>query len=270
MKALLRLLLNETYRIKIYLLVTRIKNLKFPLLRIIPKLMIKEIEFNSMVKMLTPVDNGFELIRIGSKADGGYLLPDDLIGVTHCFSAGVADKYDFEQEIFDRYNILSTMYDGSILRPIGLSEKFVFHNKFVGASTCQNYISIYDILNLDLKKFNSDLIAQIDIEGGEYELLTAISEKELERFRIIVVEFHNIDRWTKKDYYDKIVKPIFKKMNQTYTLVHSHENNFAGKFKFIGKEIPRTLELTFHNKNRAKYFGGFRLIPHSLDMDNWQ
>ncbi|WP_294610046.1 hypothetical protein [uncultured Roseovarius sp.] len=31
------------------------------------------------------------LVRIGGDGDGGYMMPDDFDGITHCFSPGVAE-----------------------------------------------------------------------------------------------------------------------------------------------------------------------------------
>ena len=36
------------------------------------------------------------------------------------------------------------------------------------------------------------MILQLDIEGSEYEVLHAISEKNLRRFDILIVEMHNL------------------------------------------------------------------------------
>ena len=35
----------------------------------------------AILELLRPIENGHKLIRIGDAKDGGYLLPDDLIGV---------------------------------------------------------------------------------------------------------------------------------------------------------------------------------------------
>ena len=49
-------------------------------------------KLNNLAKALRPVITQHPLIRIGSEFDGGYLVPDDLDGVSACFSPGVNDS----------------------------------------------------------------------------------------------------------------------------------------------------------------------------------
>lgn len=270
----MRDLMTEFVKVRKILLLIQIKkiNMRFQILlmRFIPRFYVNRKEFNFILDCLRPIDNGHPLIRVGGSADGGYLIPDDLIGITHCFSAGVANSWSFEQELLIRHKIRSTMYDGSITKPMNLEKDLVFHNLFVGTSTGENFISMFDILNVHLKDYPSDLIAQIDIEGSEYSILHSMSEKDFNRFRIIVIEFHRVDEWIKKSYYTDVIQPIFEQILKTHTLVHAHENNFSGNFKFRDHQIPMVVELTFHNNRRAKITGGYRCIPHPLDADNWQ
>ena len=45
---------------------------------------------------MRPVQTRFPLIRIGSAHDGGYLVPDDLSGISACFSPGVEVNSSFD------------------------------------------------------------------------------------------------------------------------------------------------------------------------------
>ena len=47
---------------------------------------------NELIKKISPVDSGRKMIRLGPDKDGGYIIPDDLEGITACFSPGVADE----------------------------------------------------------------------------------------------------------------------------------------------------------------------------------
>ena len=88
------------------------------------------------------------------------------------------------------------------------------------------------------------------------------------RFRIIVVEIHEIDRWIQKRYFNEIISPLLDKIFTTHDLVHSHLNKNGGQFKFKGYKLPKVVELTLHRKDRAKFYGGYREIPNMLDADN--
>jgi len=50
------------------------------------------------VENLRPVDSGHGLVRLGGANDGGYLIPNDLQGITACFSPGVSETSAFERD----------------------------------------------------------------------------------------------------------------------------------------------------------------------------
>ncbi len=56
---------------------------------------------------------GHDLIRIGEKGDGGYLIPNILNKIEYCISLGVEYTTTFEDHL-SKYNIKSFLVDGSI------------------------------------------------------------------------------------------------------------------------------------------------------------
>lgn len=222
----------------------------------------------AILALLKPIENGHKLIRIGGAKDGGYLLPDDLIGVDVCFSPGVAANWSFENDLFQKFSIPSVMYDASVNRPMDLPSIHLFYKKFIGASNFNNFVSVEEVVHVDLKSYSGDLIAQIDIEGGEYPLLNSISLETLLRFRVLIVELHELDRWIEKRFFHETISPILDKIASTHDLVHSHINNNGGMFSYRGYKAPKVIELTLHRKDRAIKYGGVRTIPNVLDSDN--
>lgn len=212
--------------------------------------------------------NGHELIRVGPESDGGYLLPDDLVNISTLISPGVSDNMQFESAIYEQFKIVSYMYDGSVDAPPEITPHQYFFKKFVGRLTDKGSINLHDILERDLNGVNGDLIAQIDIEGAEIEFLNASSSDDLKRFRIMVVEFHEVDRWLQKRYYFEEIKPLFERICGDFDLVHFHPNTVSKRFKYYGEELSKTIELTFHRKDRARKYAGFAVLPHPLDKNN--
>jgi hypothetical protein len=53
-------------------------------------------QVDQFFNMIKPVSTIFGLIRIGDNGDGGYLLPNDIDGITACFSPGAAFSSLFE------------------------------------------------------------------------------------------------------------------------------------------------------------------------------
>ena len=58
-------------------------------------------------------DYGYNLIRIGSNSDGGYLVPNILDNISYCFSPGVGKLTKFEDHLL-KYKIKSFLADGQV------------------------------------------------------------------------------------------------------------------------------------------------------------
>jgi len=232
-----------------------------------PQKLINKKSLDNVMELLRPVENGFDLIRVGPNTDGGYLVPDDLDSIDICFSPGVSDNWGFEKDLYFKSKISSYMFDASVNAPSNLTSNQIFIKKFVGKSTYGDYLSISDIFIEYLADYKN-ILAQIDIEGFEYDLFGAISINDLLKFRIIVCEFHNLDLWIQNNFYTETLLPILGKLYTNFDLVHYHPNTGGGFFAYKSIKIPKTVELTFHRKNVSKGYSGFRKLPHVLDIDN--
>ena len=122
------------------------------------------------IEKFRPKSVGKELIRIGGKGDGSYLLPDDLFGISVCFSPGVDVSSTFEQELAESYGIDSFMVDFSVDKPPIENKHFHFDKKFLGNKNDEKFIRLEDWVKANTID-NSDLILQMDIEGAEYDII---------------------------------------------------------------------------------------------------
>jgi hypothetical protein len=79
-----------------------------------------------LLKQLMPMNYGHQEIRIGSNDDGGYVIPDDLNGVTEFFSPGYAGYWHFEEFLESNFGIHSHICDSEDQRPgdLGLNQDF--------------------------------------------------------------------------------------------------------------------------------------------------
>lgn len=60
--------------------------------------------------------NGYDRMRFGRTADGGYIIPEQIVGgLKHCVTYGVCDDISFEQDLAS-YNpeIRFSMYDYTV------------------------------------------------------------------------------------------------------------------------------------------------------------
>jgi len=220
-----------------------------------------------LVKKLRPIQTDIELLRIGAEEDGGYLIPDDLDGVSSCYSPGVAQIASFETGI-SKFGIPSHLADYSVDGPPKDAIVASFIKKYIGANNGNNFISLEKwIIDTEQANDNRDLLLQMDIEGGEYECILSTPSAVLNRFRIIAIEFHNIETWA-QSHFLSIVEATFDKLLEIFYVVHNHPNNAMGVVDLNGFLAPRLFEMTLHRKDRVKEIRGLSTLPHPLDRPN--
>ncbi|MFN8250472.1 MAG: FkbM family methyltransferase [Ferruginibacter sp.] len=215
---------------------------------------------------IRPVITNHKLVRIGGNDDGGYLVPDDLDGIKHCFSPGVSFAAHFENELASK-GIKSFMADYSVEKPPINNDFFSFEKVFVGFENQPNFKSLENWIGEKVTDADHDMILQMDIEGGEYDVLMETSSETLKRFRIILVEFHDVDRLFDPIGY-QLISAAFYKLLKDFEVVHIHPNNFSKTLKRGAYEIPPLLEFTFLRKDRISQTSFAGTFPHPLDRVN--
>jgi hypothetical protein len=228
----------------------------------------KSSEIVELIKSLQPLDCGRELIRIGGDADGGYLVPDDLDGIEYCFSPGVSNVADFEDHLAT-LNIRSFLADYSVDGPPPTRHKFTFDKQFLGSYDDAVFLTLNSWKQKYLPGYQGQLLLQMDIEGAEYQVILSTASEVLDTFRIMVIEFHYLDRLFDPFVYSMVFKACFQKLLQHFYVAHIHPNNCCGSVKVDGLEIPRVAEFTFYNKRRVSKTKPRRNFPHVLDRDNF-
>lgn len=233
-----------------------------------------------------------DLIRVGSKYDGGYIINKILLTKTdQLISFGINDNFDFEKHFQKLAKCPVESYDYSIgfkfwfsrlkhdlfqfllLKRLNFKKilnifkfiEFLFffqkkNNKFflkkVGNE--KNSVRFNDIIKKHKKKEN--IFLKIDIEGSEYDFINQINafSKIINGF---VIEFHLCDKKI------KLLENIIFKLSNFY-LSHIHANSYST----IGKnDVPDLLELTFVNKKFVKKLNknNFKSYPiKNLDNPN--
>lgn len=212
-----------------------------------------------------PVRTGHELVRIGSKYDGGYLLPDDLDGIRICFSPGVSGNSDFEFEMANR-GITCYLADYSVDAPSVMHKNMCFVKKFLGDHNDDVYMTLESWVE-EHGKADVNLLLQMDIEKAEYDVINCTSEQTLSRFRIIILEVHKLEQLCNKEGFER-VNNMFQKLSKNFEVVHIHPNNFDCVFHYRSFAIPGTMEYTFLRKDRVTHKDTDVIIPHPLDTPN--
>tara|TARA_B100000989_G_C19441128_1_gene427365 strand:- start:153 stop:956 length:804 start_codon:yes stop_codon:yes gene_type:complete len=222
----------------------------------------KIILFISLFKVKIP--SNIKLIRIGSKNDGGYLVPDVLDKIDHCFSAGIGSNVEFEKSLL-KYQIKSYGADNSINNIPEEVDGYSFLKKNIDILNDESNITFEKWVND--QNLNNNLIGQIDIEGGEYNLILNTPNKIFQKFKVLIFEFHNIQKISDNITYEFYSSSI-KKLLENFNVCHIHINN-AEKFTTIRNiNVPHLLEVTFLRKDfYDKKFNKVQL-PHLLDKKN--
>lgn len=207
-----------------------------------------------------------QLIRIGGEGDGGYLIPDDLSDINECFSPGVSDIAQFENELLSR-GIKCYLADYSVDAPPFQHNDIDFEKKFLGIENNQKFTRLSSWVHRKHAS-NSDLILQMDIEGAEYQILLDSSDELLANFRIMVIEFHHLNRLYEIFSFD-LIELVFRKLLKQFYIVHIHPNNCRKAVEHFGYSIPPVMEFTFMRKDRLLGFEpNSPKFPHELDSPN--
>jgi hypothetical protein len=223
-------------------------------------------ERDELLHALRPVRTQYPLIRLGPPGDGGYLVPDDLDGITACFSPGVGAISSFEEECARR-GMRVFLADGSVDSPAIAHTAFEFVPKHIGLADSDAMITMDTWMSTVLPPDSADLILQMDIEGAEWLALASLSSARLRQFRIIVVELHGVDSLLHHRFFS-LEAPVLRRLLDEFVCVHLHPNNCCGSITRNGATLPRVLEMTLLRKDRARVLGFCEEFPHPLDRDN--
>ena len=229
------------------------------------------------LKLLIPSSSPFELVRIGGTGDGAYLVPNDLDGIDACFSPGVDNFKNFEDQLANQYGIKCHMCDFTSdlekFRTPLVEGMQTFKKKWLDVDGSNDSISLKEWVEELSPDVDKDLILQIDIEGAEYRNLLAADSGTLERFRIIVIELHGLGKFKSPEIFSKEVGPLLVKLNKTHVSIHAHPNNCCGDTidPETGLNIPNVIEITYLRRDRFKGDESQYIqpqLPHPLDI-NW-
>ena len=190
--------------------------MKKPILKLnIPK------KFNFLSPYITK-----ELIRLGNKGDGGYVIPKTSINqVEALVSFGISNDWSFEID-FKKKNpkLIIHAYDHTVSKKVFLSNirlivlnmvflKFSFKKLVNSISLLFSYLTFFkcEVIHFEnrihnyvhhsyditfdevMKKIKSKKIfLKVDIEGSEYRIIDSIMQYS-DRINAVAIEFHNTD-----------------------------------------------------------------------------
>ncbi len=245
---------------------------------------------------LKPIINQ-NLIRIGEKFDGGYIVDSQIIKNSNILvSLGLGSNWSFELDYLKLNNNKIHIYDHTTSSWPYIKDVVKYFRRLMTFKTTykgfkirlDNYLNFKMFLNLDnvfffkekitypaIDKKNSDIekifsrinnkdniIIKCDIEGSEFEIIDQII-KFADRIDMIIFEFH----WINKSNNEEIFIQSIQKLKKCFEIIHIHGNNFVNKSE---SGLPIVLEMTlFNNKykpDKIEYVYNFPI--KDLDYPN--
>ncbi|WP_415299567.1 FkbM family methyltransferase [Candidatus Pelagibacter sp. Uisw_134_02] len=214
------------------------------------------------IELLKPHDLGYDLIRIGDGNEAGYLVPNILDKIKYCFSPGVGQSSQFESDL-EKRGIKSYLADFSVDKVENLKISS-FLKKNINSYNSKNTICINDWIEQNSSEYEENFLLEMDVDGSEFEILSSITEKNLKRFGILVIEFHYFELIAHEAFF-KIYFPLIEKIRDSFEVSHLHPNNACPLIEASGVEFPSGLEVTFLNKKFVKEKKKIKSLPHKLD-----
>ncbi|WP_099340017.1 hypothetical protein [Candidatus Fonsibacter ubiquis] len=223
-------------------------------------------------KILRPIKVN-DLIRIGNKFDGGYVITKSIFKkIKQLVTFGLFDEFSFEQDLKKKIPKLEIfVFDHTVNINFWIKNTFrwLFHflingKNFSRIFRCLKYYIFFNkkkiihikkkivsskrrepnsiSINEIIKNYNivsENCIIKIDIDLDEYRILDDLIKFN---FLIIIIEFSHIDL-----HLDKVIN--FIKKNKKMSIIHLHGNNFDWPDE---NQNPIHLEITFLNNRLCK------------------
>jgi hypothetical protein len=180
------------------------------------------------------------------------------------FILGCPDELRFDKELMDM-GIKCFLADFSIKKSPLPNVKFL--KKFVASFDDDKHININRWIDENIHNCDGDAILQMDIEGQEYEVINALDDEKLKKFRILVIEFHKLHQLFDKSTFNTI-NNSFIKLLKNYRVLHIHPNNTSTILSVKNIDVPNTMEFTFLRNDRIKKKSKRNNFPHKIDHKN--
>jgi hypothetical protein len=222
-------------------------------------------KINKFFSRIIPIAVECGMVRIGDKADGGYLVPNDLWGIDACFSPGVSSEASFEL-MLAKQGIQCYLADYSVNKPPFEHKNFDFEKKYLGPENKNEFMTLESWMKKK-RPSGGEFILQMDIEGAEYGVLLSTPINVLIQYRILVIEFHELNSIFGSSGIE-LIDLTFQKILEYFSIVHIHPNNCLKPVKLKNIAIPPVMEFTFLRKDRVTNSQRLTNFPHPLDVKN--
>jgi hypothetical protein len=225
-------------------------------------------EFRRFLRCLQPHDvPGFAKRRFGAARDGGYIMLDDFGSARQALSLGIGNDVSWDLDMAAR-GFRVFQYDPTVDASPEASPHFDFRPlRVVGRRRAAADVTLAEIMERPELASDRDVIAKIDIDESEWEVLANADTAVLRRIRQIAVEFGEIRRFVDRDWRALMLAAVAN-VTATHACIHVHGNNW-GPFTVIGGiPFPNFFEVTFVRRSDYRLVPSSASFPTAIDRPN--
>jgi hypothetical protein len=200
--------------------------------------------FIKLLALLKVERSPYELIRLGSQFDGGYVIANSFTCEDFLLTFGVGTDVSFEKDLSHSIKGIH-LYDHTVDKLPSQISNATFFQRGLAIAPSTSMTNLEEaVLNIPT---HAEIILKIDIEGDEWEILAEASTGLLGSFKQIVIEFHNLESINSSSKYELIFS-VLQKLRVTHNVINVHGNNWD-TFRIIhGQFWANALEVTYLNK----------------------
>jgi hypothetical protein len=225
-------------------------------------------QFRALLHDLQPHDiPGSHKVRIGAERDGGYIMLDDFGPARNALSLGIGSEVSWDIDMAAR-GFRVFQYDPTVAGSPEANPQFLFHRtRVVGRPQAPGDATLPAILGLPELASDQEVIAKIDIDEAEWDVLARIDRASLLRIRQLTVEFGEIRRFVDPEW-RAVMTAAVKNLTSTHACIHVHGNNW-GPFTVVGGiPFPNFFEVTFVRRADYALVPSLTSFPTEIDRPN--
>ncbi len=213
--------------------------------------------------LLRPVPSGHLFERIGSSADGGYVVPGDVPLPRTVISIGVGHECSADDALAQR-GVNVWQFDHTVTSSPSAHPNVRFVRRGLGKADAEgNLAPLAELIRL-VNEPLGDVWLMLDAEGVEWDAL-ADDSAPVEDFQVISIEFHMLGAVVVPELLNVMLRGL-SRMALSHVPIAWSANNFAPVYVVAGHAIPDVLEVTFIAKSLFKQGRG--TVPSSLYRKN--
>lgn len=210
---------------------------------------------------------GVEKVRLGASNDCGYVCLDDFGGVEGALSLGIAAEVSWDAEMAAR-GLIVHQYDHTVEGPPFQNARFRFNRRRIAADPDRDSESIASALAKAHLTRPHSAILKIDIDDDEWPAFAATSAETLDTFTQVLAELHGFNNVLDDDWFEQALA-VLTKLNEKFSVVHVHANNYRPLLAIGNVLFPEVLEVTYASRAKYGFADSDEVFPGPLDSPNW-